>query len=38
MKEKQPIGVSKQSIVFGAYIWFLFLFFFLSAVIALILM
>jgi len=23
MKEKQPIGVSKQSIVFGAYIWFL---------------
>jgi len=37
MKEKQPIGVSKQSIHFGAYIWFLNLFF-LSTVAALILM
>jgi len=37
MKEKQSFGVSKQSIVFGAYIWFL-NFFFLSAVAALILM
>jgi len=36
MKEKQPIGVSKQSIVFGAYIWFFKSF--LSAVAALILM
>jgi len=36
MKEKQPIGISKQLIVFGGYVWFLI--FFLSVVAALILM
>jgi len=37
MKEKQPIGISKQLIVFGGYVWFL-NFFFLFVVVALILM